>query len=49
MALKQGVHEIGRRYGRFVKMVFSTQKLKGQPSDLFINIALIAGILKLTP
>lgn len=48
MAINQGLHEIGRRYGRFAKMVFGTQKLTGQPSDLFINIALNEGILKLT-
>lgn len=48
MAIKQGYHNLGQRYGRFCKAIFSSNKVKAPPSDLFLTIALNAGILQLT-
>ena len=45
MAIKQGLHERGRRYGRFVKSVFSTNLGNTSPSTLFLNISENAGLI----
>lgn len=44
-AIKRGLHERGRRYGRFVKALAGMTKVKALPSNLFLNMAANAGLI----
>lgn len=46
VALEQGKHERGRRYGRIMKAVMGTVAFKPVPSVLFQRLAIRAGYVK---
>jgi hypothetical protein len=46
VALAEGKHERGRRYGRFMKAAVGSVVFKPVPSTLFQRIGIHAGILQ---